>query len=330
MPYLFLSEAMHPMDYQTYSFLPYPHNVAYLRKWLDCKVEKDPYYEVFVPFFYVRAEPHIKIQGHETHTTCPGWFVSNKGRVLSKVHSTNGVFIKPYVTDSNQLEIRYSVKRKRTYFRIARAVASIFVPTPVGVDSRFARIDYIDKNNHNLAYKNIIWEPMLPREEDDDKPVETFNMIEDLLDQNDLDWYDLLAYPHKTEYLNSKIQEQLEKDPDYEVFVPLVYPRLITNTSQYPDQRYFKPQDWHVSNKGRVLAKVRSKKGKIIRTYLQDGKYLEVKHNRDGVRTRMLLSRVVAGGFVPLGKGMHHHDARVGFKDNDLNNIHPSNLYWFD
>ena len=161
MQYNFLSEVMGEMDYQTYQVLSYPHKTIFLKKWLDKKLEQDPEYEVFVPFLYVRAAPHIKTPGRPFITDGPGWFISNKGRLLSKLNSKEGKFIKPCITDSDQLEVSYSVKRNRTYFRVARAVATVFIPTPNGVEGHLARVNYYDKNNHNLCHKNIYWEPML-------------------------------------------------------------------------------------------------------------------------------------------------------------------------
>ena len=165
MSYLMLSDVMSPLDYQTYQFVSYPHNTLFLKKWLDKQLAQDLDFEVFAPLFYVRAERQAKVKIASILVTVPGWYVSNKGKILSKRTAQKAKLVTPKIVNSNQLQVikfgPREEKRKQTHFGVSRAVASVFVPPPQGLNTQFARVDYHDKNNHNTDHANIYWEPMI-------------------------------------------------------------------------------------------------------------------------------------------------------------------------
>ena len=156
----------------------------------------------------------------------------------------------------------------------------------------------------------------------------SFNMIENMLNLEELGVYHDLPYPSNVKYLNEKLEEKLRFNQNYEVFVPLTYIRLMTHVRTKHEAPIFKPTGWFVSNCGRVLTKVRCKEGKIATVHLQNSYYLEVRHVRKEVRTRMLLQRIVASSFLVPHSDVRPEYAKVGFKDYDKENVHLSNLYW--
>lgn len=157
-----------------------------------------------------------------------------------------------------------------------------------------------------------------------------FNMLENLFNFTEMRSYKGLAYPSNVKFLTDKLKKKLEEDPDYEVFVPIQYIRLAHLMRTNLFDPIFKPKGWYVSNKGRVLTTVRSKKGKIATVHLQNSCYKEVRHICKEVRTRMLVQRIVACAFIAPDPHIDPSFATVKFKDNDIENVHPSNLYWFE
>lgn len=160
----------------------------------------------------------------------------------------------------------------------------------------------------------------------------SFNKIENLLTPQALEWYKNLPYPHNVQLLIEELNKQLKKEPDYEVFVPIKYIRMMPNSRKDLEDYYFEADKWLISNKGRVLSCVRYPNGKLVTPMYQDGNYLEVRYTYGlggNNKIRMLVHRMVASAFIVPDRDVQPHYASVRFHDGDRDNIEMNNLYWY-
>lgn len=154
------------------------------------------------------------------------------------------------------------------------------------------------------------------------------NMLEDLLTSSEVSHYFDLPYPSNVKFLSEKLNAKLKINPDYEVFVPVIYIRLMTHTQINLNDYVFKAEGWWVSNKGRIFSTNRAKKGKIIRTYLNNDGYLEARYIKGSKQITLPAHRIVASTFITPQFNIIPQYSIVRFKDDNKENVHSSNLYW--
>jgi hypothetical protein len=138
----------------------YPFNTNFLGQILKEKLEEDPDYEVWAPFFYCKYKPMCKDPNSPSVIYSPLMFISNKGGVCRlrkgeylrnklRKDADGYVMIDAIVTAEN----RYPA-------RLHRALASVFIPVPPELKlfhPKDLQVNHIDAVKGNFELKNLEW-----------------------------------------------------------------------------------------------------------------------------------------------------------------------------
>lgn len=155
--------------------------------------------------------------------------------------------------------------------------------------------------------------------------------IESLLTPEELENNKKVIYPFNLKSISEALCAKLDADPNYEVFLPLVYFRHKPSVTTPGAPIKISPYKYFISNKGRVVN---------LRNPLAP-KYLEETVNSDGypsvtitIRKKaetITIHRAIACAFVGVSDEVavyHPRDLIVVHKDNDPLNYQPYNLKW--
>jgi len=153
------------------------------------------------------------------------------------------------------------------------------------------------------------------------------NTVKDLFSVEELKKYQLTLYPFNISLLRSKLDEKLKEDPDYEVFVPLVYYRHSSYVKD--NQVELKVYNAFISNKGTVLSK-RTGEPEVLAPHIS-GEYPTVRFTLNKRPCYLKVHRALACAFVPVPddfKSEHPKDLQVNHMDGIKVNLELSNLEW--
>lgn len=159
-----------------------------------------------------------------------------------------------------------------------------------------------------------------------------FNMVEDLFSQEEYEVYKSIEFPFNIPYLRFALDRELSKDPEYEVWVPLVYHRRQLSTfDKNKSQPVSTPHKVYLSNKGNVLSLRRNEPTLLAHSIGNKG-YIRVHVLLSGGASLNLgVHRAMACSFIPLKKehgGFHPKDLEVNHIDADKTNFELDNLEW--
>jgi len=136
--------------------------------------------------------------------------------------------------------------------------------------------------------------------------------IDDLFNTPEsLEAYRLTSFPFNLGLVKQRLDERLKLDPEYEVFLPVVYYQHELRTKNKLGQAAIQPFGWFISNKGNIYSK---RIGKLVTPTLNQSGYLQIVVGMDGEQKNMVVHRMVACAFIPLKE---HHD-RMGLHPKDL------------
>jgi len=152
------------------------------------------------------------------------------------------------------------------------------------------------------------------------------NTLEDLLTKDELLVYHAPTYPFNLTVLSEALKKKTTENPDYEVWVPLVYYKYEPFMRKRSDV-LVKPYKYFISNKGRV-GHLRKKEPFIHSNWISANYWHTVVTDKGA--QRLMVHRALACSFMPLGElGLSHpKDLQVNHKDGDKLNIEISNLEW--
>lgn len=163
------------------------------------------------------------------------------------------------------------------------------------------------------------------------------NKIKDLLGEEELANYKAVEYPFNLSILYNALKQKQKTEPDYEVWVPLVYYSLeqLKRSDRWPGA--FKPDKIFISNKGEVCSFRRGNKKKLLTPNLHESGYWVIGLGI-GKRTKlMVLHRALACSFLSLDRFLlsnesvvatHPKDLQVNHIDGIKNNYRLDNLEW--
>jgi hypothetical protein len=157
------------------------------------------------------------------------------------------------------------------------------------------------------------------------------NFLEDLFSEEELNRYRLIMYPFSLGMLRSAVDARLSMEPDFEVFIPLVYYKQENKLLEDGATTIIAPFNWFISNKGRVLSKRFGKPGMILKHEADDNGILQVVSDNKKLNETIVLSRAIGCAFVPLVGDMqliHPKDLEVNHIDGDKTNLELTNLEW--
>lgn len=155
------------------------------------------------------------------------------------------------------------------------------------------------------------------------------NTLEDLLSPEELDLYNNPIYPFNLDVLHKALKAKLEEEPDYEVWVPLVYYKFepFLKTSSGSEVR---PYKYFISNKARI-GSLRGPEAIIVNQWV-NSRYVvcNLPLAKGEWCRRVTVHRILGCSFVPLGDLAMHHpkDLQVNHLDGDKLNLELDNLEW--
>lgn len=158
----------------------------------------------------------------------------------------------------------------------------------------------------------------------------SFNDYKDLFKtEAEQETYLTTTEPFNNNLVDAALKLRLETEPDYEVFLPLVYYKHARKSKNKP--KIIKPFNYWVSNKGRVIRKVKDKYKQFEGSDNSSG-YLQILVKIGNHSVSMVNHRAVASVFSPipmeLFKDRTLHDLEVNHKDGNKSNPDSTNLEW--
>ena len=155
------------------------------------------------------------------------------------------------------------------------------------------------------------------------------NTVEDLLSAEDLIKYKEWLYPFNISILDKALKAKLKEDPDYEVWVPLIYFKCRQFVKKADSPLYLEPWATYISNKGDIISALDTSKGVLSKILIKGYYYTPITRNRK--QDNYLIHRALACCFVPLPDnfgGLHPLDLQVNHKDGIKTNLELDNLEW--
>lgn len=142
--------------------------------------------------------------------------------------------------------------------------------------------------------------------------------VDDLFSPEELAEYNVTVYPFNLSLLDVKLKERLATEPDYEVWVPLVYYVYsgLKKSSNWAD--VFTPPNLFISNKGNVRNVVANSHRDVNMTGGVGDTYVVFSIGNEKRGRSLVLHRALACSFLPIDK------VRVGRDKRFL--AHPSYL----
>lgn len=155
------------------------------------------------------------------------------------------------------------------------------------------------------------------------------NLVSDLLTEEQLKLYHLKEYPFNLLVLSEVLKARLLVEPDYEVFVPLVYYKNVT-PGRPVRTPIIKPHKYFISNKGTILSKRRNKPV-VMKDYVNAQGYCELSTVVDRRTEYLAVHRAVACSFIPIGEKLgpaHPKELILNHIDGIKTNYAFDNLEW--
>lgn len=163
--------------------------------------------------------------------------------------------------------------------------------------------------------------------------LEGKNALAQLFTSEELETYQRTHYPFNLSLIHTALKQKLKQDPNYEVWVPLIYYRYAPLLKKQQNALVTRP-DVFISNKGNIYH--RGKK-KLI-TLTPDNGYMSfgVTRHREGAE-RLMAHRAVACAFLSLDEFLlanegvesaHPKDLQVNHLDGVKVNFDLGNLEW--
>lgn len=161
--------------------------------------------------------------------------------------------------------------------------------------------------------------------------AETYNFLDNLMASKEIERYQSIMFPKNIDYLKEILDKKLEEDPDYEVFVQLMYYRLVSKIRIDNSPHVVSSPYLFISNKGRVLSTVN--KEPLIRViHPNKNDYPQVIISSAGNKNiSIVVHRAMACTFVPVLKkhsSYHPKELEVNHIDGDKANFSRDNLEW--
>lgn len=155
------------------------------------------------------------------------------------------------------------------------------------------------------------------------------NTISDLLTKAEETNYNAIGYPNNLSILYRALTSKLQADPDYEVWVPLVYfkCRQFVRDEKSPLVMY--PHRIYISNKGSIISG--SSRGVRVLTKISINDYLYTAICKNRRQFNALIHRAVACSFIPVPASLalfHQNDLQVNHLDGIKSNCAVGNLEW--
>jgi hypothetical protein len=153
----------------------------------------------------------------------------------------------------------------------------------------------------------------------------------DLLNDKDYREYQLIDYPFNLSILYAALKEKLREDPDYEVWVPLVYYKLVSHMADKERNPVVAPYNVFISNKGSVVS-LRRKEPLILATMYGDGGYEVVPISIPGkYGEKLAVHRALCCAFIPPLDELkleHPKDLQVNHRNGIKSDNELTNLEW--
>lgn len=159
------------------------------------------------------------------------------------------------------------------------------------------------------------------------------NFLTDLLNPYELVDYIMGTWAFKVKVVREKLDAELKKNPDYEVFVPFVYFKQSFFSNKIRDDKVVTSSITLISNKGNVVVR-KGTKFTPMRNYTGSGGYTRatVVVESDKPRFKALVHRAICCLFIPipeeLGVDAHPSDFYVNHKNGIKTDYEIDNLEW--
>lgn len=155
--------------------------------------------------------------------------------------------------------------------------------------------------------------------------------IDSFLTPEELETHSKVVYPFTLRTISERLEAKLDEDPNYEVFLPLVYFRHKAALTVPGVAVRIAPYKYFISNKGRVLNLRNPLNPKFLESTLDSSGYPHVVITLKKRPEHLTIHRMIACAFVeipdPLGS-YHPRDLIVIHKDSNKTNFQPYNLAW--
>lgn len=154
--------------------------------------------------------------------------------------------------------------------------------------------------------------------------------LKDLLSPEELEQYQETVYPFNLSILHNALKLKLEEDPDYEVWVPLVYYKFLPYLRAAGKSADFNPYKVFISNKGRVQS-FRYKEPRILAVTQPEDGYEWINLQVGKTSESVIIHRAMGCNFIPLPEELklsHPKDLQVNHIDGIKSNKDLGNLEW--
>lgn len=152
----------------------------------------------------------------------------------------------------------------------------------------------------------------------------------DLLSNDELLLYEKTEYPFNLSILHKALVSKLQEEPEYEVWVPLVYYKLSSHVKKADSKTVLKPHKILISSSGNVCS-VRGKEPKLL-TKGEINEYPSVVLNFGEKNSEsVLIHRALGCCFIPLKEehgASHPKDLQINHIDGIKSHCVLSNLEW--
>lgn len=149
------------------------------------------------------------------------------------------------------------------------------------------------------------------------------NTLESLFTPEQLAEYNVTMYPFTLDLIDKVLKEKLAEDPDYEVFVPVIYYKYAKG-SKPSTKLVIEPPGVFVSNKGNVYRNLNGEVKEFQKFQGDDDGYWLISFASN---LSVGLHRLIGCCFVPTD-GVHPKDVQIRHKDGDKLNYELDNLEW--
>jgi len=157
------------------------------------------------------------------------------------------------------------------------------------------------------------------------------NTLKDLLTEEQLSQYNAFEYPFNLSILHTALKAKLEEDPEYEVWVPFIYYRMLSKLRSPSSTTLITSPKLLVSNKGRIKSFRQTQPKDLVVTVNKSNPYPNLMITFDKKNEFIRLHRLLACCFVPVKSELgsrHPKDLEVNHIDGDVSNFELSNLEW--